>query len=115
MCTEVNGEDFEVVHHEMGHIEYYMQYRHLATVFRTGANAAFHEAVGDTVALSVGTLQHLHDVQLSDIDPQTISHSRNSAYVLPTERFSGRFEYVRCGLLRSVILASVCLSLSRAT
>jgi len=74
MCTEVNEADFEVVHHEMGHIEYSMQYRHLANLFRTGANAAFHEAVGDTVALSVSTLQHLYDVQLSDINPDTISH-----------------------------------------
>jgi len=73
MCTQVNAEDFETVHHEMGHIQYFMQYRHLASLFRTGANAAFHEAVGDTIAMSVGTIQHLHAIQLSDIDPDTIS------------------------------------------
>jgi len=73
MCTEVNEEDFETVHHEMGHIEYFMQYRHLANMFRTGANAAFHEAVGDTVSLSVGSMQHLYDVQLSGVDPYNIS------------------------------------------
>jgi len=73
MCTEMNAEDFTVVHHEMGHIAYFMQYRHLANLFRGGANAAFHEAVGDTIALSVGTMQHLHAVHLSDIDPDEIS------------------------------------------
>ena len=73
MCAKVDAGNFEVIHHEMGHIEYFMQYRRLPSLFRTGANAAFHEAVGDTVALSVGTLQHLHDVQLSDIDPSNIS------------------------------------------
>ena len=73
MCTQVNAEDFETVHHEMGHIQYYMQYRHQANLFRSGANAAFHEAIGDTVALSVATMRHLYAVQLSDIDPDTIS------------------------------------------
>jgi len=73
MCTQVNAEDFETIHHEMGHIQYFMQYRHLANLFRTGANAAFHEAIGDTVSLSVGTMQHLYSIQLSDIDPDTIS------------------------------------------
>jgi len=73
MCTQVNADDFQTVHHEMGHIEYFMQYRHLANLFRDGANAAFHEAVGDTVALSVATTRHLYDVHLSDVDPDTMS------------------------------------------
>ena len=29
-------------------------------IFRTGANPGFHEAVGDTIALSVNTPEHLH-------------------------------------------------------
>jgi len=76
MCAEVTESDFETVHHEMGHVEYFMQYRHLANAFRNGANAAFHEAVGDTMSLSVGTIRHLHAVQLTDIDPQTVSHGK---------------------------------------
>jgi len=88
MCTEVAAEDFEVVHHEMGHIEYFMQYRHQANLFRNGANAAFHEAIGDTVSLSVSTLQHLYAVQLSDIDPSTISHGNSYLLIeLTLERF----------------------------
>jgi len=52
------------VHHEMGHVEYFMLYRHLPTLYRTGANAAFHEAIGDTIALSVMTDTHLEAIGL---------------------------------------------------
>ena len=37
-CTGINMEDFFTVHHEMGHIQYYMQYKHLPSSFRGGAN-----------------------------------------------------------------------------
>lgn len=64
MCTEVNAEYFETIHHEMGHIQYFMEYRNQPTVFRTGANSAFHEAIGDTISLSVQTHKHLKTVGL---------------------------------------------------
>ncbi|CAL1265733.1 unnamed protein product [Larinioides sclopetarius] len=64
MCTRVNMEDFITVHHEMGHIEYDMYYAHLPLVFREGANPGFHEAIGDTIALSVATPKHLEEVEL---------------------------------------------------
>ncbi|XP_038048596.1 angiotensin-converting enzyme-like [Patiria miniata] len=59
MCTEVNMEYFQIVHHEMGHIQYYLQYADLPTSFRDGANRAFHEAVGEVITLSVATPTHL--------------------------------------------------------
>lgn len=62
MCTNVNMEDFITIHHEMGHIQYYIQYRDLPLSLREGANPAFHEAVGDTMALSVATPKHLTKV-----------------------------------------------------
>lgn len=65
MCTQVNENDFQTIHHEMGHIEYFMQYRGQPTVFRSGANAAFHEAIGDTIALSVSTPDHLAAIKLT--------------------------------------------------
>ncbi|CAL1265728.1 unnamed protein product [Larinioides sclopetarius] len=64
MCTRVNMEDLITVHHEMGHIQYYLQYAHQPLVFREGANPGFHEAVGDTIALSVATPKHLASVGL---------------------------------------------------
>ena len=63
-CTIVNQEDFVTVHHEMGHIAYYQQYKDQHVVFRRGANPGFHEAVGDTISLSVATPSHLHKVGL---------------------------------------------------
>jgi len=64
MCTKVNMEDFVTIHHEMGHIQYYIQYKDQPYALRTGANPGFHEAVGDTIALSVSTPQHLTKIGL---------------------------------------------------
>ena len=38
MCTDLKLEGFDIVHHEMGHIQYYIQYSKLTPVFRDGAN-----------------------------------------------------------------------------
>ncbi|RZB38755.1 hypothetical protein BDFB_008530 [Asbolus verrucosus] len=64
MCTEVNFEDFTTIHHEMGHIQYFLQYAKKPYNFRDGANPGFHEAVGDTIALSVSTPKHLEKINL---------------------------------------------------
>jgi peptidyl-dipeptidase A len=53
MCIEVGEEDFSVIHHELGHNYYQMAYRHQSPLFQGGANDGFHEAIGDTIALSV--------------------------------------------------------------
>lgn len=58
-CTQINQKDFVTVHHEMGHIQYYIQYANKSLPFRQGANPGFHEAIGDLIALSVSTPQHL--------------------------------------------------------
>jgi peptidyl-dipeptidase A len=55
MCTSVSEEDLKTVNHEMNHIEYYMAYSNQPAIFKNGANAGFHEAIGDTIALSVLT------------------------------------------------------------
>lgn len=53
-------------HHELGHIQYYLQYWDQPYKYRTGANPGFHEAVGDTLSLSVDTPQHLKIIGLLD-------------------------------------------------
>ena len=53
-----------MAHHEMGHIQYFMQYKDLPVTFREGANPGFHEAIGDVLALSVSTPKHLHKINL---------------------------------------------------
>ena len=39
MCADKNQEDFITIHHEMGHIEYFMAYSDLEElIYRNGAN-----------------------------------------------------------------------------
>ncbi|MEE4174527.1 MAG: M2 family metallopeptidase [Xanthomonadales bacterium] len=53
MCTRVNADDFNTVHHELGHNYYQRAYKEQSPIFQTGANGGFHEAIGDMVALSI--------------------------------------------------------------
>ena len=53
MCIEINEEDFVTIHHELGHNYYQRAYNGQPTLFRDSANDGFHEALGDTIALSV--------------------------------------------------------------
>ncbi|KAL3837613.1 hypothetical protein ACJMK2_022959 [Sinanodonta woodiana] len=76
MCTGVSSEYLETVHHEMGHIEYFMAYEDQPTIYRTGANSAFHEAIGDTISLSVMTTKHLKTVNLIP-EKAHVSEARN--------------------------------------
>ena len=64
LCVAINMEDLVTVHHEMGHIQYFMNYAHQPVLFRDGANPGFHEAIGDTMALSATTPSHLHSIGL---------------------------------------------------
>lgn len=63
-CTRITMDQFFTAHHEMGHIQYYLQYQHQPTVYREGANPGFHEAVGDVLSLSVSSPKHLIRVGL---------------------------------------------------
>ncbi|NWR92221.1 ACE enzyme, partial [Furnarius figulus] len=65
-CTVVNMDDLITVHHEMGHVQYFLQYKDQPVSFRDGANPGFHEAIGDVMALSVSTPKHLHSINLLD-------------------------------------------------
>ena len=53
LCIEINAEDFITIHHELGHNIYQRAYKDQPFLFRNGANDGFHEAIGDTIALSV--------------------------------------------------------------
>ncbi len=53
MCTKVNAEDFRTIHHELGHNFYQRAYKNLPFLYQNSANDGFHEAVGDTIALSI--------------------------------------------------------------
>jgi peptidyl-dipeptidase A len=53
MCIKPNEEDFRTAYHEMGHVYYYLAYNNLPILFQNGAHDGFHEAIGDTIQLSL--------------------------------------------------------------
>ena len=68
MCTKVNADDFQTVHHELGHNYYQRAYKDQSVLFQTGANGGFHEAIGDMIALSI-TPDYLKTIGLIDEVP----------------------------------------------
>lgn len=65
MCIKVNGDDFGVIHHELGHNYYQRAYNGQDPLYLNGANDGFHEAIGDFVALSI-TPEYLVQIGLLD-------------------------------------------------
>jgi peptidyl-dipeptidase A len=53
MCIKIDDEDFQTVHHELGHNYYQMAYAPQPPLYQNSANDGFHEAIGDAIALSV--------------------------------------------------------------
>ncbi|HEY7334787.1 MAG TPA: M2 family metallopeptidase [Bryobacteraceae bacterium] len=53
MCIDPTAEYFTTVHHELGHNFYQRAYNMQPFLFRDSANDGFHEAIGDTIALSI--------------------------------------------------------------
>ena len=70
MCIDTTAEDFSTIHHELGHNIYQRAYNTKPGLFREGANDGFHEAVGDTIALSI-TPEYLVKIGLLDKAPDT--------------------------------------------
>jgi peptidyl-dipeptidase A len=68
MCIQIRGEDFRTIHHELGHNFYQRAYNTQPSLFQNSANDGFHEAVGDTIALSV-TPEYLKKIGLIDVVP----------------------------------------------
>jgi peptidyl-dipeptidase A len=63
MCIDQTYEDLRTIYHELGHNFYQRAYSDQPPVFRGGAHSGFHEAIGDTVLLSM-TPDYLQDVGL---------------------------------------------------
>ncbi|HET7203937.1 MAG TPA: M2 family metallopeptidase [Steroidobacteraceae bacterium] len=53
MCTRPTYEELRTIYHELGHVYYYLWYKDQPYIFQNGAHDGFHEAVGDTVNLSM--------------------------------------------------------------
>lgn len=68
MCIDKTAEDFEVIHHELGHNFYQRAYKAQPFLFKGSANDGFHEATGDTISLSV-TPKYLVDIGWLEQEP----------------------------------------------
>jgi peptidyl-dipeptidase A len=68
MCIDITAEDFQTIHHELGHNFYQRAYNQQVYLYRASAHDGFHEAIGDAVALSV-TPSYLVQLGLIDSEP----------------------------------------------
>jgi peptidyl-dipeptidase A len=68
MCIEPKAEDFATIHHELGHNFYQRAYDQQPFLYQDSANDGFHEAVGDTIALSI-TPEYLKKIGLIEQVP----------------------------------------------
>jgi peptidyl-dipeptidase A len=63
MSVEPNSDWYGTVHHELGHIYYYMSYSNpnVPLLLRRGANRAYHEGIGTMIELAAGQRRFLAD------------------------------------------------------
>ena len=52
-CIRPTYEELRTIYHELGHVYYFLWYKDQPYLFQNGAHEGFHEAVGDTVNLSM--------------------------------------------------------------
>lgn len=70
MCIEPTEDEFTTIYHELGHVYYYLAYNQLPPIFQSGAHDGFHEAIGDTIVLSM-TPEYLASINLVDAPAQS--------------------------------------------
>lgn len=77
MCSQVNENDLNTIHHEMGHIQYFMSYRNQPMIFQVGGSPALHESVGETILYSFHTPGHLKKIGLQTKGPESTEEDIN--------------------------------------
>jgi peptidyl-dipeptidase A len=68
-CLKPTAEDFQTIHHELGHNYYQRAYSNQPYLFKNSANDGFHEAIGDFAGLSAVTPTYLKQIGLIDTVP----------------------------------------------
>jgi peptidyl-dipeptidase A len=53
MCIDTTEQDLYTIYHELGHIYYDLSYMKQPYLYQSGAHDGFHEAIGDTINLSM--------------------------------------------------------------
>jgi peptidyl-dipeptidase A len=77
-CIEPDEDQLTTIHHELGHLYYDLMYNPLPPMFQGAAHDGFHEAIGDTITLSL-TPGHLHKIGLVPAqkpDPKGVINSQ---------------------------------------
>ena len=64
-CIRPTHEELRTIYHELGHVYYFLWYKDQPILFQNGAHEGFHEAVGDTINLSM-TPAYLAQIGLVD-------------------------------------------------
>jgi peptidyl-dipeptidase A len=74
MCIKQTYDELRVIYHELGHNYYQGAYKDQPILFQTGAHDGFHEAIGDTVVLSMtpGYLAEVGLVKTAEDDPRAV-------------------------------------------
>ncbi len=77
-CIVPTEDQLSTIHHELGHIYYDLMYNPQPPMFQGGAHDGFHEAIRDTVTLSL-TPMHLNKIGLvppQNPDPKAVINSQ---------------------------------------
>jgi len=74
MCIKQTYDELRVIYHELGHNYYQGAYKNQPPLFQGGAHDGFHEAIGDTVVLSMtpGYLAEVGLVKSADDDSRAV-------------------------------------------
>ncbi|XP_033225650.1 angiotensin-converting enzyme-like [Belonocnema kinseyi] len=86
MCTQINSDYLDIVHHEMSHIQNYLQYKDQPIVFRNAANPGFGEGAADVIGLSTSTPDHLQKIKLLGNYTTDQEASLNQLYLMSLEK-----------------------------
>ncbi|WP_437291793.1 M2 family metallopeptidase [Sorangium sp. So ce406] len=102
MCIDITADDFHTIHHELGHTFYQLAYNQLPLLYRDSPNPAFHEALGDTIGLSV-TADYLRQIGLvSELPPASsdlsllLRHALGKVAFLPFAILVDRWRWGVC-------------------
>jgi len=79
MCIKIDDDSFRTIHHELGHIFYDLAYKEQPMLYNGSANDGFHEALGDTMQLSI-TNKYLKDLGILKTLPK--NNGANIDYLL---------------------------------
>jgi peptidyl-dipeptidase A len=86
-CILPNEEELGTIYHELGHIYYDLAYKDQPYFFQGGAHDGFHEAIGDTVLLSV-TPSYLASIGLGSAEKPSREATLNEQMKMAADKIA---------------------------